>query len=96
MPYMSRKSVSKDARADGYAVLFRDKNLKRWYDNVSRGSLVTADVYLRRLGHLCNNLKKTPQDLAKMKEGQLYDLLLDMVSEMEREGSFRKLHTFTT
>lgn len=76
----------KSDRKDGYSVLFSDKNLKRWYDNVARGSQVTADVYLRRLGHLCNNLKETPQDLAKMKEDQLYDLLLDIVSQMEKEG----------
>jgi hypothetical protein len=76
----------KSARADGYSVLFNDKNLKRWYDNVSRGSQVTADVYLRRLGHLCNDLEKTPQELARMKEDQLYELLLDMVSGMEKEG----------
>ena len=82
---MKQKSTLARAK-DGYTVLFSDKNLKRWYDNVSRGSQVTADVYLRRLGHLCNNLKKTPQDLARMKEAQLYDLLLDIVSEMEREG----------
>lgn len=74
------------AREGGYKSLFNDKNLKRWYDNVSRGSQVTADVYLRRLGHLCNDLKTTPQELAKMKEEQLYDLFLDIVSEMEKEG----------
>jgi hypothetical protein len=74
------------ARAGGYKALFDDRNLKRWYDNVSRGSQVTADVYLRRLGHLCKDLKKTPQELAKMKEEQLYDLFLDIVSEMEKEG----------
>jgi len=74
------------AREGGYKGLFNDKNLKRWYDNVSRGSQVTADVYLRRLGHLCNDLKTTPQELAKMKEEQLYDLFLDIVSEMEKEG----------
>jgi integrase len=74
------------AREGGYKSLFNDKNLKRWYDNVSRGSQVTADVYLRRLGHLCNDQKTTPQELAKMKEEQLYDLFLDIVSEMEKEG----------
>jgi hypothetical protein len=74
------------ARAGGYKDLFDNKNLKRWYDNVSRGSQVTADVYLRRLGHLCNDLKTTPQELVAMKEEQLYTLFLDIVSRMEGEG----------
>lgn len=55
------------------------------YDNVARGSLVTADVYLRRLGHLCRDLKITPQNLTGMNEDRLYDLLLDIVSRMEKE-----------
>jgi hypothetical protein len=29
-----------------YRTLFEDPNVKRWYDNISRGSPVTADVYL--------------------------------------------------
>jgi len=69
-----------------YKPLLEDKNLKRWYDNVARGSVVTADVYLRRLGHLCNDLKMTPQNLTEMNEDQLYDFLLDIVSRMEKEG----------
>ena len=74
------------AREGGYATLLTDKNLKRWFDNVSRGSEVTADVYLRRLGHLCNDLKITPQQFLEMKEEQLYELFLDIVSRMEHEG----------
>jgi site-specific recombinase XerD len=76
----------RSARDGGYKSLFNNKSLKRWYDNVSRGSYVTADVYLRRLGHLCNDLKKTPQELVEMKEEQLYELCLDIVSRMEQEG----------
>jgi len=63
-----------------------DKVVRRWYDNVARGSIVTADVYLRRLGHFCNDLKITPEKLLEMSESQLYDLFLDTVSKMEQEG----------
>jgi hypothetical protein len=76
----------KRARKVRYKPLLKDKNLKRWYDNVARGSLVTADVYLRRLGHLCKDLKMTPQNLVEMNEDQLYNFLLDIVSRMEKEG----------
>ena len=43
-------------RKSEYASLLEDKGIKRWYDNLRRGSEVTADVYLRRLGHLCKDL----------------------------------------
>jgi hypothetical protein len=31
-----------------YQFLMKDADVRRWYDNVARGSLVTADVYLRK------------------------------------------------
>jgi hypothetical protein len=74
------------ARKGEYASLLNDKTVKRWYDNVARGSLVTADVYLRRLGKFCHDLKLTPGKLLEMSESQLYDMFLDTVSRMELEG----------
>jgi hypothetical protein len=74
------------ARKGEYASLLEDKTIRRWYDNVARGSVVTADVYLRRLGHFCHDLKLTPEKLLEMSESQLYDLFLDTVSKLEREG----------
>ena len=73
-------------RESEYSVLLKDTVLKRWYDNVARGSVITADVYLRRLGHFCNELKTTPSRLLEMKEDELYDLFLDTVSRMEKKG----------
>ena len=69
-----------NTREEGYKKLLENKELKRWFDNVSRGSQVTAKVYLRRLGHLSTELKITPQQLTDMKEEQLYELFLDLVS----------------
>jgi len=34
-----------------YRSLLRNVDVERWYDNVARGSVVTADVYLRSLAH---------------------------------------------
>ena len=73
-------------RESQYSDLLEDKVLKRWYNNVARGSLITADVYLRRLGHFCNGLETTPNKLVEMKEDALYDLFLDTVSNMEEKG----------
>ncbi len=73
-------------RESEYANLLKDKVLKRWYDNVARGSVITADVYLRRLGHFCKELNITPNSLLEMNEEELFDLFLDTVSRMEKKG----------
>jgi hypothetical protein len=76
----------KCVRESEYSVLLEDKALERWYENVASGSAITADVYLRRLGHFCNELEITPKQLLEMKEAELYDLFLDTVSRMETKG----------
>ena len=73
------------ARA-GYSYLLRDADVKRWYENVARGSRVTADVYLRRLGSTCKCLNLKPKDFLEMSEKELGMLLADLVSRLEREG----------
>jgi site-specific recombinase XerD len=69
-----------------YAHLLRDKDVERWFENTGRGSRITANVYLRRLGRFCEGHGTTPKKLAKMSDKQLYDLLLDLVTEMEKRG----------
>lgn len=69
-----------------YQFLMNDADVRRWYDNVSRGSAVTADVYLRRLGSFCQSSNITPKALLVLGEGELYNLLLDCVSSMEKAG----------
>ena len=73
-------------RRKGYASLFKDADVKRWYDNVARGSCVTADVYLRRLGSFCLHFRRTPADLALLTENDLYNMMLDYASFMEKSG----------
>jgi len=69
-----------------YARLLEDPNVKRWHENVARGSPVTADVYLRRLGNYCEKTKTNPAALLAYSELDLYNLLLDLVSSMEQAG----------
>jgi hypothetical protein len=73
-----------------YAPLLQDPKIKRWHQNLARGSQVTADVYLRRLGNFCESTKTTPQKLATMNEEELHNLLLDTVTNMEKNytGSY--------
>ncbi len=69
-----------------YQFLLEDVDVKRWHNNVSRGSSVTADVYLRRLGFFCENHGTTPKGLIALNEVEVYNLLLDLVSSMEKAG----------
>ena len=73
-------------RRKGYAFLLKDADVKRWYENVARGSQVTADVYLRRLGSFCQHFKKNPKDLTPLSESDLHAMMLDYVSFMEKSG----------
>jgi hypothetical protein len=69
--------------------LLEDERVKRWYDNLCRGSKVTADVYTRRLGSICATRGTTPSELviqSKKDEEWLCNFLMDLVSEMERGG----------
>ena len=52
--------------------------------NVARGSAITADVYLRRLGFFCQRHDTTPKALLSFTEIELYNLILDVVSSMEK------------
>ncbi len=69
-----------------YGHLLEDKNVKRWYENRARGSPITADVSLRRLGAFCKKNDLTPEDLANMEEKKIFNLLLDYVSSEEKKG----------
>jgi hypothetical protein len=69
-----------------YLCLLENENLRRWYDNVSRGSKITADVYLRRLGGFCQANETNPGQLLNMKPEHLKNLFLDNVGVMEKKG----------
>jgi len=73
-----------------YRHLLNDKTLNRWYDNLARGSEITADVYLRRLGAFCHENQLTPSALASMSVRKIEELLMDYVTANEKKyaGSF--------
>jgi len=78
------------SRRRKYSSLLEDDKVRRWYENMARGSQVTADVYLRRLGNFCQQNDTTPSNLLSRSEEELYNLLLDTVSAMEESyaGSY--------
>ncbi|RLI27240.1 hypothetical protein DRO58_04635 [Candidatus Bathyarchaeota archaeon] len=48
--------------------------------------MVTADVYLRRLGVFCNHFGLTPEQLVSLGRDEIYNLLLNHVSDLEMTG----------
>jgi len=79
--------VSPGSRSSlGYAALREDPTIDRWYRDVARGSAVTADLYLRRLGNVCRANDQRPGALVRMKSDNRRDFLTDLVSSMESKG----------
>lgn len=66
--------------------LLQDQDLRRWYENVTRGSRITADVYLRRLAAFCQRMSTDPKGLAATDEKRLHAILLDFIGDEERKG----------
>lgn len=67
-------------------LLAEDANLARWYENLIRGSPVTAEVYLRRLGSFCKVHSLTPLLLAKREHREIENLLQDHLNSLEKQG----------
>jgi len=69
--------------------LAQDPDVDRWRVNLARGSEITAEVYLRRLGRACELLKTTPKGLVdKAREDMktFQDSLQDMVTLLESQS----------
>ncbi len=77
MTYRKPRSPRKD--------LLKITEIQRWYDNMGRGSVITADTYFRRLGAFCEATHTTPLGLPQKTEKELHALLLDFVSAEERK-----------
>ena len=54
-----------------YRPLLEDDRIRKWVDYVARGSAITAEVYLRRLGRVCEEMGLLPSELLN-KERILY------------------------
>ena len=70
-------------------LLKEDADVKRWYDNLVRGSRNTASVRLRRLGLFCEQNNTTPQKLVtigKEDNKKVEDILFDHITYMESIG----------
>lgn len=61
-----------------------NKDVKRSYQSVARGSQKTADVGVRNPGLFCTTMKSTPKALATLSSKELHDMLLDFIAIEER------------
>ena len=59
-------------------------SLRAWYENVARGSRITADVYSRSLRLFCHLTEKDPSSLLRLAEPQLHSILLEFVTAEEK------------
>ncbi|SIM49522.1 site-specific integrase [Cuniculiplasma divulgatum] len=73
-------------RGKKYIDLLKEKQVERWFRDCARGSQLTADVILRRLGSFCNEVSKTPMDLLELSDESLTNLLTDFIGTEEDRG----------
>jgi len=68
--------------------LLSDRDVRRWYDNLARGSGNTAEVAIRRLSLFCEQNKTSPAELVRLgrrSRKALEDLIQDQVTRMEKQ-----------
>ena len=63
-----------------------DANVRRWHDNLARGSARTAAGYLGKLGRFLEEHALSTKQLVKMAARKRDDLLADHVSRMTKAG----------
>jgi hypothetical protein len=76
-------------REGKYSLLLQDEGVSRWLRNVARGSQVSAEVALRRLGRACELLKTDPKAMLEWAGRDIMgfqDSLEDLVAKLEGEG----------
>jgi hypothetical protein len=71
-----------------YSALLEDEHIGRWAKNLARGSPITSEVALRRLGRLCELLSLSPKEIVAKARRDLagfQDSLEDLVAQLESE-----------
>lgn len=69
-----------------YQDITSERRVSLWLENVGRGSVVSADVYRRRIGWFSERYQILPAELLDLEPNDLYDLILGMVGDLERDG----------
>ena len=77
---MPKKGQSK------FGPLMADEDVRRWHENLARGSPATADNYLRVLGRFLDTNRLTAKAFLHLPSKRRDDLLADHVTRMLRDG----------
>ena len=75
-------SSFKHYRKKEYVDLLLDANVKRWYNNMAKTSVVHADITLRRLGSFLREVNLTPSQYAKLSVEKMENLAIDFVDDL--------------
>jgi hypothetical protein len=78
-----------------YRHLLEDKDVRRWYENLIRGSPACAEIYLRNLGNFCQLNGITPGQLARKPVTEIEDLLMDYVTSAQKKHAGSYIHNTT-
>jgi hypothetical protein len=66
-------------------LLDQDPNLRRWFLNNTKGSIIVAEVYLRRLGFFCLQNNISPGDYAKLPKRKMEEIAFDYSYEYNQK-----------
>ncbi|MHB8586878.1 MAG: site-specific integrase [Thermoplasmatota archaeon] len=66
--------------------LLADPDVRRWFDNLKRGSPATADNYLRILGRFLELNDLTPKKIVALKPRERDDIVTDHITRLLKEG----------
>jgi hypothetical protein len=78
-----------------YRHLLEDKDVRRWYENLVRGSPACAEIYLRNLGNFSKLMGITPGQLAQKPVTEIEDLLMDYVTDAQKKHAGSYIHNTT-
>ena len=84
------RKTAKPKKQTKISKFLSNPDVKRWYDNLSRGSKNTANARLRRLIHFCEVHQMTAMQLAELAmkdEKAVSDLIQDHITWMEQRGN---------
>jgi site-specific recombinase XerD len=76
----------RSSSAKGSAFYLKDREIRRWWENLAQGSRITADVRVRSLALFCRLTNTRPAGLARMAPKPLRNLLLDFVQAEQKLG----------
>jgi integrase len=72
-----------------HKLLLKDPDIQRWFNNLARGSIITAEERLRRLGRFCNQVGLTPQAVVERKQSDpagFEKFIMDFVDQSFAKG----------